>query len=412
MANLQRIQEDLKALAAIGATPEGGATRLAWTKQEREAHRLAAEWMAEAGLKVWVDAVGNSFGRRDGQDNGLPAIMVGSHLDTVNDGGNLDGTLGFVGGLEMIRILNERGVVTKRPVTLAVFAGEEAVRFADTCMGSKLLTGTMARPLLDKLKDAQGVTPAEAMRSVGFDPDRLADARWDPATIAAYLELHIEQGMVLEKLGKKIGVVSAIAAATRYRVVLTGSADHSGATPMGARKDALAAAAEIVLGVERIASSEAGPTTVGTVGILKVKPGAMTVIPGEAELGIDIRDTVPEPKKVASDKIVAMMEDVCHRRNIGLQMTQLLDDVPGKMAPVVQEAVILAAEKLGYAYNLMPSAAGHDARIMSFVTRTGMIFVPSRAGISHNPKEYTEPADILAGVQVLEEAIQELDWAL
>lgn len=412
MANSQRIQEDLEALATIGPTPEGGVTRLAWSEQEREAHRLAARWMEQAGLKVWVDAVGNTFGRRDGRRNDLPTIMVGSHLDTVDNGGNFDGTLGFVGGLEAVRGLNEKGVVTEHPVTLAVFAAEEAVRFADTCMGSKILTGYMGRAELDRLKDAQGVTPAEAMRGVGLDPDRLEEARWDPSHVAAYLELHVEQGQVLEKLCKPIGVVTAIAAATRYRAILTGSADHSGATPMGARRDALAAAAEIVLGVERIASREAGPTTVGTVGILKIQPGAMTVIPGSAELGIDIRDTVPEAKRVASEKIAAMIEEVCRRRNIGLNLVKLLDDTPGQMSPTLQAAIRSAAERLGYAYHSMPSAAGHDARIMSFFTRTGMIFVPSKEGISHSPKEWTDPEDVLAGVNVLAEAVQEVDRAL
>ncbi len=412
MPDPRRIQDNLKALSKIGATPEGGVTRLAWSEQEREAHRLAIRWMEDAGLEVTTDAVGNSYGRREGGDPNFPTIMIGSHLDTVNNGGNLDGTLGMVGGLEVILGLNADGVTTRHPITLMVFAAEEAVRFADTCMGSKLITGAMKGELLDQLKDAQGISPAEAVRGVGLDPDQIAEARWDPASIAAYLELHIEQSTVLEKLGKKIGVVSAIAAATRYRAILTGSADHSGATPMGARKDALAAAAEIVLGVERIAGSEAGPTTVGTVGILRVKPGAMTVIPGEAELGIDIRDTVPDPKRVASAKIVAMMEEVCKRRNIGLQLTQLLDDVPGKMALEVVDVMKASAEKLGYPHNAMPSAAGHDARIMSFVTRAGMIFVPSRGGISHSPKEWTDPDDILAGIRVLEAAVRELDRML
>lgn len=409
MADLQRVQADLGAMAAVGATEEGGVTRIAWTEAEREAHRLATQWMRAAGLEVWTDAVGNTFGRRAGREDALPTIMVGSHLDSVNNGGVLDGPLGFVAALETVRSLNERGLATRRPITLVIFASEEAVRFADTCMGSKTMTGQISRAELDALRDAQGTSAADAFRAVGFDPDRLDEARWDPARIAAYLELHIEQGKVLEKLSVPIGVVSAIAAATRYKVVLTGSADHSGATPMGARKDALAAAAEIVLGVERIASSEAGPTTVGTAGILKVKPGAMTVIPGEAELGIDIRDTVPEPKKLASDKIEAMMREVCERRGIGLLLEKLIEHVPGEMSPVVQQAVRSAAIALGYRYNDMVSAAGHDARIMSFVTQAGMIFVPSRDGISHNPKEWTDPEDILAGVEVLGEAVLELD---
>ncbi len=412
MADLRRVLDDLKTLSTIGATPEGGVTRLAWSAPEREAHDLAARWMRDAGLEVWVDSVGNSFGRREGREPGLPAIMVGSHLDSVANGGNLDGTLGFVAGLEVARTLTERGATTRHPIVLVVFAGEEAARFPDTCMGSKSLTGLLDGPRLYQLVDAQGVTAASAIRGVGFDPDRIGEARWDPAHIAAYLELHIEQGTILEKLGKGIGVVTAIAAATRYRAVLSGSADHSGATPMGSRRDALAAAAEIVLGVERIASSEAGPTTVGTVGIIKVKPGAMTVIPGEAELGIDIRDIVPEPKRVASEKIAAMIEGVCQRRNVGLELTKLLDDMPGKMSPAAQEAISSAAHRLGHGHHFMPSAAGHDARIMSLVTQAGMLFVPSRGGISHNPAEYTEPQQLLAGAEVLTEAVLELDAAL
>lgn len=409
MTDLHRIQRELAEFAAIGATPEGGVTRLPWTDVEREAHALAARRMAEAGLEVWGDSVGNTFGRRAGAESGAPAIAIGSHLDSVNNGGRLDGTLGFVGGLEAVRVLNARGVPTRHPIVLAVFAGEEAVRFADTCMGSKLLVGQLTRHQLDRLVDAQGVTAAEAMRRAGFDPDRLGEAVWRPEQIAAYLELHIEQGATLEQLGKRIGIVTAIAAATRYRAVLTGSADHSGATPMGARRDALAAAAEIVLGVERIAASEAGPTTVGTVGVLKIRPGAMTVIPGEAELGIDIRDVEPEPKSLASQKIEAMIEEVCARRNIGLELIKLLDDAPGAMSTAVQDAVKSAAERLGRGYHFMRSSAGHDARIISHLTQAGMIFVPSRGGISHSPKEYTEPEDIFAGVEVLREAVLELD---
>lgn len=411
MADLQRIQDNLRALAAIGATPEGGATRLAWSELELEAHRLAIQWMKEAGLEVWVDAVGNTFGRRAGSED-LPTIMVGSHLDTVNNGGNLDGPLGVIAGLELVRELNEKGLTTRHPITVVAFAAEEAVRFADTCMGSKIITGAMDRANLDKIKDSQGITGAEAMKLLGLDPDRIEEARWDLSKIAAYFELHVEQGLVLEKLGKQVGVVTAIAAATRYRATLSGSADHSGATPMGARKDALCAASEIVLGIERIASSEAGPTTVGTVGILKVQPGAMTIIPGQAELGIDIRDTVPEAKQIASEKIVAMIEDVCQRRSIGLNLVKLLDDVPAVMSPTVIGAIKNSAERLGYSYHLMPSAAGHDARIMGFVTKTGMVFVPSRAGISHSPKEWTDPEDILAGINVMVEAVQEADGAL
>jgi len=411
MADLQRIQDNLMALAAIGATPEGGVTRLAWSELEREAHRLVIQWMKEAGLEVWEDPMGNTFGRRVGSED-LPTIMVGSHLDTVNNGGNLDGTLGVIAGLELVRELNKKRLITRHPITVVAFAAEEAVRFADTCMGSKIITGAMDREHLDKIKDEQGITGAEAMKLVGLDPDRIEEAQWDLAKIAAYFELHVEQGLVLEKLGKQVGVVTAIAAATRYRVTLTGSADHSGATPMGARKDALCAASEIVLGIERIASSEAGPTTVGTVGIMKVQPGAMTVIPGQVELGIDIRDTVPEAKQVASEKIVAMIEDVCRRRNIGLNLVKLLDDVPAVMSPTVIEAIKNSAERLGYSYHMMPSAAGHDARIMGFVTQTGMVFVPSRAGISHSPKEWTDPEDILAGINVMVEAVQEADRVL
>jgi beta-ureidopropionase / N-carbamoyl-L-amino-acid hydrolase len=412
MVSSERIQDNLRQLASIGATPEGGATRLAWSPEERQAHELAKQWMREAGLRVWEDPLGNTFGQREGQDKSLPTIMIGSHLDTVNNGGNLDGTLGFVAAMETIRSLNEDGVTTRHPITVSVFAAEEAVRFADTCMGSKLITNQMERAELDKLKDAQGVTPAQAMREIGLDPDRIDEVRWDPASIAAYLEIHIEQGMVLEGLGKKVGVVTAIAAATRYKVILEGSADHSGATPMGARKDALAAAAEIVLGVERIATEEAGPTTVGTVGILKVKPGAMTVIPGWAELGIDIRDTVPEDKRAASEKTEAMIRAVSERRNIGLTLEQLIDHMPAKMDETVQDAMRNSCRKLGYDCHSMPSAAGHDARIMAFATRAGLLFVPSRGGISHSPKEYTAPEDVLAGIEVLSEATRLVDESL
>ena len=250
------------------------------------------------------------------------------------------------------------------------------------------------------------------MRSVGFDPARVGEAIWNPGSIACYLELHIEQSTILEGSESQIGVVTAIAAATRYRVTLNGVASHSGATPMGARKDALAAAAEIVLGVERIAAREAGPTTVGTVGILKVKPGAMTIVPGSAELGIDIRDTVPQDKRVAAEKVEAMIQEVGRERGIELVMERLLDDQPAPMAPFITGAVREAADRLGYVHRDMPSAAGHDARIMASITPAGMIFVPSKDGISHSPKEWTEPEDVLAGIATQVEAVLSLDEAI
>jgi hydantoinase/carbamoylase family amidase len=412
VVKLERVREELGALAKIGATEEGGATRLAWTPEEREAHDLAAHWMREAGLKVWVDTAGNSFGRWEGQDAHAPTIMLGSHLDTVDNGGNFDGTLGFVSSLEAVRSLMEEGYSPLHPLTVAVFSAEEAARFADTCLGSKIITGRMDTEGLRLLKDRGGVTADEAMRSIGLDPDRVGEARWAPEQIAAYLELHIEQSTVLESLGAEIGVVTAIAAATRYRATLEGVASHSGATPMGGRKDALVAAAEIVLGVERIASQEAGPTTVGTVGTLTIRPGALTVVPGWAQLGIDIRDTVAADKRAAAERVEAMIRDVCDRRSIALDLKLLLDDQPEQMSPLLQDAIRTAAEKLGYRNHSMPSAAGHDARIMASVTPSGLIFVPSRDGISHSPREWTAPEHVEAGVRTFKESVRVADGRL
>jgi N-carbamoyl-L-amino-acid hydrolase len=257
-------------------------------------------------------------------------------------------------------------------------------------------------------KDKEGLSLYEAMRLFGLNPEGLESVRIQPGDVYAFIETHIEQGRVLESLGVPLGVVTSIAAPTRIRVRVTGRADHSGATPMDLRADALVAASEVILGVERIASVEAGPHTVGTVGYANASPGVLNVIPGQVELGIDIRDIDKNSKDLAVSKVISLLEDVACKREVKVDYEILADEAPVTLSGKIINTLEKAAQALGYPYRLMPSGAGHDAMYIAEVTQTGMIFVPSQEGISHNAAEYTSLEDIAGGTEVLLEAVLQL----
>jgi len=401
--NLDRLLADLDAFAAIGGDGRGGVTRLAFTEADREARRLLQERLTAAGLAVRVDAIGNVFGRRAGRQDGLPPVLLGSHLDSVPNGGRFDGPLGVVAALEVVRMLDDARTETRRPMEVVCFVAEESSRFGSGTLGSKAVVGKLAAESLERLRDGEGRTLAEVLRGCGFSPDRLAEVRRRPGGYHAYLELHLEQGAVLEHAGIPVGLVTGIAAPTRFRVTYTGRADHSGATPMPMRRDALVAAAELVLSVRRIVLAHGSPTSVGTVGVLTVQPGAMNVIPGQAILGIDLRDIDADAKRRIAKKVQAAARRIARKWTLDVAVETLTDELPVPLPERIRQISKAACQACGIPCMELPSGAGHDAMYLAEIAETGMLFVRCREGISHNPAEFVEPRDIAAGTAVLAE---------
>ena len=378
----------------------GGITREVYTPTYAAALDRVAGWMREAGLETRLDAVGNLFGRWTGSDPDAPLVLSGSHVDTTLNAGRYDGVLGVLGAIAAVHLLRESGTAPRRSVEVVAWAGEEP-RFGTGCVGSRAAAGHLSRADLDRLRDRDGVSMAEALRRAGFDPDRLEDARIDPATISTLVELHIEQGAVLEESGEPIGVVEAIAAPHDVRVTLRGAATHAGATPMRLRRDALAGAAEAMLALERIARGSASGTTVGTVGVLRVRPGAINVVPGEVELDVDVRDSDRAAREQVVEGLLAETRAIVERRGLEVEVEPIVDDEPVACDPRVVDAAAGAAEELGLPFRRMTSGAYHDAMVMGSRVPIGMVFVPSAGGISHHPDEYTAPEDVERGVRVL-----------
>ena len=398
MVDGERLWRRLSELAEIGKRESGGVTRLSYTDEERSAKDLVASFMEEAGLAVREDAVGNLFGRREGSDPNAPAVLVGSHVDSVYDGGNFDGPLGVLAGIEVAQAMEEGGVQTDYPVEVVAFTDEEGARFSFGMIGSRALAGHLSPGDLDH-QDGDGVSVAEAMRDYGLDPEQVEDAQRQRNSLAAYLELHIEQGRVLEAEDLPAGIVTGIAGPVWLRFTIRGESGHAGATPMNRRHDALAAAVEIVGVVEEEASS--APSAVGTVGQIEARPGGINIIPGRVDFSVDLRDIDVAVRDGVEGRIRERAEEICARRGVelGLEELQRLDPAP--CSEVVRGVISDACEEVGIRPRSLPSGAGHDGMHLAGLCPMGMIFVRSKDGISHNPKEWSSREDCEAGCNVL-----------
>ena len=401
----ERLLADLAALARIGATPEGGVNRPAYSDADLEARQIVRAWMRDAGLAVRVDTAGNTFGRREGADSSAPPIVIGSHTDSVPQGGRFDGALGVLAAIEVARTVRDAGIRLTHPLEVVDFQNEEG-----GLVGSKIVAGRFERDAL-ALKATSGRTIEAGIALLGGDPSRLDDARRLPGSIAGYLELHIEQGRVLERAGADIGVVEGLVGIRYWEVTFTGVASHAGTTPMADRHDALVAAARFVSMVPAIVTSTPG-RQVGTVGRLAVFPGGANVIPGKVVLTLELRDL--DLAKVG--ELFSAIEREAHAiaaatgTTVSLEPTHTND--PSPTDPIIQQAVANAARTLGLRSHAMPSGAGHDAQNMATIGPAGMLFVPSVNGISHSPLERTEDHDVVNGVNVLLAAVLELDRTL
>ena len=407
--NSQRLQSTLAKLSEYGRNPDGGVTRLGYSETDMAAREYVIGLMKEAGLSVRIDPAGNIFGHRDGSQK-LPVILFGSHIDSVVHGGNYDGDVGSLGATEVIRALNESNTKTRHPLEVVIWTNEEGNHFGIGTLGSGIAAGLIGLEILDR-KDEKGVTFADWLRRYGQDPAKLADARIRRGMLAASLELHIEQGPNLYEKKIPIGVVQGIVAVGRWDCIVSGSANHAGTTPMNCRHSARTAGSKDVLAVRDVVLSETG-TQVGNVGFMKVEPGAPNVIPGRAEFPVELRD-------LDDAKVVRMWEHVSERfrqtdKEEGVNTRcESTDDVKSASAtPSIQAAIRDAAKSVGLASIDLPSFAGQDSQNIAKIAPMGMIFIPSKDGISHSPKEYSSPEDIANGAEVLYRTVLLLDQRL
>jgi beta-ureidopropionase / N-carbamoyl-L-amino-acid hydrolase len=394
--DLARLRRDIEALAAIGRDPTGGISRPAWSPAHEDARTWLLAALRAAGLAARVDPAGNVFGRLGAT---TPVVMTGSHIDTVPRGGPLDGALGVLAGLECLRTVAAAGLRPARGLEVAAFTDEEG-RFYGF-FGSRALVGSLDRSLAARLADPTGLPLPEAMRRAGFDLARASEARRDPGEIAAYVELHIEQGPWLEAESLPIGVVEGIVGIRRVRLTFVGQPDHAGTTPMDRRRDAFLTAAEYATKSRELVVRGGQGRAVTTIGVVDVRPGVPNIVPERATLLQELRDPDPILLEQLASRTLQAARRVARARGLVLEVEPLMQAEPVRMSPRIQEVIEAAAASLGLETRRMPSGAGHDAQILAGVTDAGMIFVPSQGGRSHRPDEWTDWPAIERGANVL-----------
>lgn len=406
MIQRERLVKDFDAMAQLTA-PGEGINRLAFTDADWAGRQYIIDCMTDAGLSVEIDDFGNVIGYKIGKKPDLPAVMVGSHTDSVPNGGNYDGVVGVLSAIEVIRSMIDDGYEHDHTIAVVDFMCEESGRFGNATLGSKAMRGELTLQDLHHLVDKQGISLYEALKGRNLNPDGIETMAYK-RPVKSFTEIHIEQGKVLEHEQKTIGIVTGIAAPERFYVTIRGNVDHSGATPMNLRHDALCGASKIILGIEEIASMQEEPPVVGTVGVVEVTPGAMNVIPGAVKLGVDIRSI----SKVARNSVVTLVKEfidiTAEKRGLSYTIETIAQDHPVEMHPAMIREIEEAVKSVGVEYMTIPSGAGHDAMHWAEVVPTGMIFIPCRDGISHNPAEFAEMDDIVTGAAVLDKVLRKL----
>ena len=400
--NGARLNEHLSALAAFGKNPEGGVSRLAYSEADLRGREYVMGLMRAASLSVSVDAAGNLVGRRAGTDPGLPCLMMGSHIDSVPDGGNYDGDVGSLGAIEVAQVLAENNIALRHPLEILIFQNEEGGLIGSSAVGRGLTDHDL------NIVSRSGKTVREGIGVLGGNTTSLSAVQRKRGDIAAYLELHIEQGGVLDAERIDIGVVEGIVGNGRWDIKVEGVANHAGTTPMNQRHDALLAAARIIEAVNRVVTSMPG-RQVGTVGRIGVVPGAYNVIAGEVIMGLDLRDLDSARIELLYQQIVAEAQGIAQATGTTVQFTEVTMDLPAPTDPGIRQFIADAAKALGLSTKPMPSGATHDAQSIARIAPIGMIFIPSAGGISHSPREYSRPQDITNGANVLLLTLLKLD---
>ena len=400
--NSERLEQRIVNLAEFGKGPNGN-QRVAFSDADIQGREYVMSLMKEAGLSVRIDASGNIIGRRDGTDPKLPPILFGSHIDCVPNGGNYDGDVGVLGAIECAQILQENEVTTRHPLEVVVFADEEG-----GLVGSRGMIGELPEEAMSVVTHS-GKTVREGIRFVGGNPEKIKDAARKKGNVKAFIELHIEQGGMLDAEKVSIGIVEGIVGINWWNVTIEGFANHAGTTPMNKRKDALLAAAQYVLAVNKIVTGIPG-RHVGTVGRINAEPGALNVIPGKVTTSLELRDLSADRIHQLFEMIQAEVRTI--EQKTGTRFTFTLIEPTSIPAPTdepMRSIIAESARSLGLTLKHMPSGAGHDAQDMTRIAPTGMIFVPSVGGISHSPKEFTKPQDMANGANVLLQTILKLD---
>lgn len=398
-----RLLQRLEDLARHGARDDGGVSRLALTDADKAGRDQVVGWMRELGLEVTIDAIGNLHGLRPGRADG-PPVMTGSHIDTVAAGGRYDGNYGVLAGLEVVETLNDAGHVTERPLCVSVFTDEEGARFAPDMLGSLVFVGAMPLDEALSIRSADGAVLGEELRRIGY----AGDAPVGSTPVHAYVELHIEQGPVLESEGVTIGAVRDLQGISWQELIIEGQANHAGTTPMRLRHDP-AYAAGAVIDFVRGLTERLGGNPLGTCGAIELSPNLINVIPSRARLTVDLRNTDEAELQRAETELAAFTAELAAREGVRLEARRLARFEPVVFHDRVHKAVGNVARELGYSVQDITSGAGHDAQMLARICPAGMIFVPSARGISHNPAEHTEPADLEAGANVLLHTMLALD---
>lgn len=397
----KRLLNELAIVGQIGADPAGGVTRLAYTPPDLTARSWFIDQAEKAALTVSIDAAGNVLALEKDAGNESP-VLSGSHLDTVPNGGRFDGMLGVIAALESVRAIRQQvGTANRRPLGILVLAAEESSRFGSGCLGSRMLIQELQTKALQTLTDAQGISLFQAMKQVGLQPDRLVEAARKPGWFHEFVEIHIDQADDLFRKSVPVGIITAIAAPTRLWVTFDGQQAHSGATLMNQRHDALAGAAELILAVEESASARIEQEIVGTVGVLKIKPGSMNVIPGRAELGIDIRGIDPATVAAVVQQVTETAQQVAEKRGLLANISTISHTQPMPIAPERVSALEAACQTAGAKHMRLVSRSAHDALYLGQHGPVSMLFIRNPAGISHNLAEAAWDQDIIAGTSVL-----------
>jgi ureidoglycolate amidohydrolase len=402
-----RLMSEIEELALISDAEAPAITRIVFTPTDLRARAWFLARCKEAGLTVRQDAIGNIFARWNGQDPTADAVATGSHIDAIPNAGKYDGVVGVLGGLEAIRALQQGGFSPKRSIELILFTSEEPTRFGIGCLGSRLLSGSLSPDAAKKLTDKEGASIEQVRRAAGFQGE-IETVKLPAGHYEAFVELHIEQGLLLEQTQIPLGIVSKIAAPSSFRIFIEGAGGHAGGVLMPDRHDALCAASELILAIEQQAKASGSTDTVATVGICEVFPGAVNSIPSHVRLSVDIRDTNLQRR----DSLIAAVEASCHgiaaKRGVTIRKELVNADAPGECAANIVKALSESCRKHGLSFLSMVSRAYHDSLFMSRIAPVGMLFIPCHNGYSHRPDEYASPDDIARGTLVLAETLRSL----
>lgn len=398
--NKERLEERITELSKIGKIGETGVCRLTLSKEDRQAVETVKGWMEEAGLTARIDHFGNLIGRMEGENPDAPILMLGSHIDSQPYGGRFDGTIGVLGALEVIQTMKENDIVPNRPIEVVAFSDEEGCRFNKGLFGVRGILGKLEEDELER-QDKDGVTRREALIEFGCDPSKFKESEYAKGSIGSFLEMHIEQGPVLENMNKPVGIVTGISGPLWLTVELEGFAGHAGSVPMPMRKDALVGAAKIIIALNEIASQEPGAPTVGTVGSLRVFPDSRNIIPEKVSFTVDLRDIDLTRRHKLEAQLHAKIKEITEEHGLSCKITEDTNSEPRYCAERIKDIMRNEMQSIGLEPMELMSGPFHDSLAMSYECEYGMIFVRCKDGISHNPKEFSTFEDISLGTELL-----------